>query len=784
MLTAIVKGFIHEIFRLGCYNLLLSISVFYFTKSFKMKQLLLLLGSLLLTLLINSQPIFPENGELYKDEVVPRIDITLDPDTLNWLYQSENLESDIEFSARFIFDNGNVRDTVNPVGFRLRGNTSRYSQKKSFKVSFNRFEAGGKFYGVEKLNLNGEHNDPSIIRSKVCWDILRKMEIPAPRANHVEVYINDNYYGLYLSVEHIDEEFVKSRFKYNNGNLYKCLWPASLQYLGDDPDLYKFENNGRRAYDLQTNKELDDYSDITNFIDIVNNTNNSIYACELDNVFNTYDYLKIIAADILFGNWDGYIYNKNNFYLYHNTVSHKFEFIPYDLDNTLGIDWIGRDWATRNIYDWQNHGDYRPLYERIMNDQELRDQYSYYMRDIVNNLINLDSLKTAIALRRDMIAPYVENDPYYPLDWGYTFSDYYDSYNQAIGGHAAYGVFQYLDTRINSIKDQLESSIAKPVIKYIKHQRISSSSIKVFASCESEASPILVNMLYQIEGEPVMSVPMFDDGAHDDGIAGDGYYGVQLTGLSQDKYVKYQVHVTDDLGSSSTMPCVQIEIPAAGGDNYKLYINEFMADNEITIADELGNYDDWIELYNPEDNAIWLGDKYMTDDFGEPNKWQLPDAYLAPGEFVLVWADNEPDEGPFHATFKLSKDGEEIGLYRNDLTIVDEIIYGSQTTDISYGREKDADPAWIFFEEPTPLASNQTSAVDSESTENSFYIYPNPAKEGIVHLSNSIDFQVYNIYGQLVGSYVDLDFINISSYNKGVYIIVSEDGNKQKLIVN
>ena len=317
-----------------------------------------------------SQPAFPENGPLYIDDVVPRIDIEINPDTLAWIYENDNLESDIEFSARFVFDNGEIRDTIYPVGFRLRGNTSRASNKKSFKVSFNRFTSGGKYFGVEKLNLNGEHNDPSVIRSKVCWDILRKMEIPAPRSNHVQVYINNDYYGLYISVEHIDEEFIKSRFKYNDGNQYKCLWPADLNYLGEDPDLYKLEMGDRRVYELKINEEADDYSDLANFIDVLNNSSDADFKCEMDDIFNTYDYLKVIASDILFSHWDGYIYNKNNYYLYHNTISDKFEFIPYDLDNTLGIDWINRDWATRNIYDWQQHGDnYRPLYERIYRQQ-------------------------------------------------------------------------------------------------------------------------------------------------------------------------------------------------------------------------------------------------------------------------------------------------------------------------------------------------------------------------------------------------------------------------------
>lgn len=749
-----------------------------------MKKLTATLSAILITLSLISQPIFPEKGELYIDNVVPRIDITINPDTLAWLYQHDNLESDIEFSAMFVFDNGNVQDTVYPVGFRLRGNTSRYSQKKSFKVSFNTFESGSKFYGVEKLNLNGEHNDPTIMRSKVCWDILRKMDVPAPRANHVQVYINNNYYGLYLSVEHIDEEFVKSRFTYNNRNLYKCLWPASLQYLGDDPDLYKFDNNGRRAYDLKTNEALDDYSDIAHFIDVINNTPNSELVCELNIAFNTYDYLKVIASDILFGNWDGYIYNQNNFYLYHNTISDKMEYIPYDLDNTLGIDWIGRDWGTRNMYDWQNHGDYRPLYEKIMENQELRDQYTHYMYDLVYNLLDLDSLKTKTEQRKNMIAPYVEDDPYYPLDWGYSFSDFNSAYNNAIGGHVAYGLYPYLETRIGSIKDQLQSANAKPVIKYISHKRLTSTSIQFNAQCEGQYNPLLVDLNYEVEDGGSHQVQMYDDGEHGDKDAGDGYYGIELTDLDQDKKLYYQIEAKDDIGTSKVLPCEQVLIPAAGGDNYQLYINEFMADNETTIADEHGNYDDWIELYNPEDVAVWLGNKYMTDDLTEPNKWQMPDAYIDAKGFILVWADDEPDEGPFHATFKLSKDGEEIGLFNDTQQTIDEIVFGEQSADISYGREMDGAGTWIFFTQPTPLARNQTSDVSVENETGQFRVFPNPARGGFVYLSEAKNFAVYNLHGQLIESFNNLDFLNIDGYNKGVYIIVSDDGYKQKLIIN
>lgn len=733
--------------------------------------------------IIKGQPAFPENGELFKDQVVPRIDITINQDTLAWLYEYDNLESNTEFTARFIFNNGTVADTVDSVGFRLRGNTSRYSQKKSFKVSFNTFSPGRKYYGVEKLNLNGEHNDPTIMRSKVCWDILRKMEIPAPRSNHVRVYINGSYYGLYINVEHIDEEFVKLRFGNNDGNLYKCLWPADLKYLGSDPENYKYEQNGRRAYALKTNEEADDYTDIANFIDVLNNSSAGDLVCNLDDVFNTYDYLKVIAADILFGNWDGYIYNKNNFYLYHNTANNKMEYIPYDLDNTLGIDWINRDWANRNIYDWQNHGDYRPLYERIIDNSILRNQYTFFMDQLINRTLDLDSLINSIELRKDMIASYVDDDPYYPLDYGYSFNDFNNSYTQSLGGHVDYGLFPYLQTRINSINNQLESTTMKPVIKYIRHNRTTSSEVWVRAYAAVDYAPANVKVVYTFEGQNPDDNVMYDDGQHYDGEAGDNIYGGQISGISQDSYVTYQIKVTDDIGSQTTMPCTPILIPASGGGQHILFINEFMASNESTIADEHGDYDDWIEIYNPEDVEVWLGDKSLTDDLVNPDKFQLPDMYIEPHGFLIIWCDNEPEQGPLHATFKLSKDGEDIGLFRSDETIIDELNYGPQTSDISFGRSIDGDLAWRLFEDPTPGSSNNYSWVSETQVGNSFVLYPNPVSGNIVNISDKISFKVVDMFGRVVSEKKNYDFINITGYTKGIYVVVSDNGNTQKLII-
>ena len=733
-----------------------------------------------------AQPVLPDEGIVFNDSLVARIDITINPDTLEWIY--ENVNSNQEFHANFIFTSLNFIDTMQNIGFRLRGNTSRNAAKKSFKVSFNTFESGRKWQGLEKLNLNGEHNDPSISRSKINWDLLRQFDVPASRSAHVEVYINGNYYGLYLNVEHTDEEFVESRFGNKNGNLFKCLYPADLDYKGSNPDNYKEEFWGRRAYDLKTNTATDDYSDLAHFIDILNNSSNAEFLCEIEKVFNVYDYLKIMVVDVFSGNWDGYPYNQNNYYLYHNTETDKFEYIPYDLDNTLGIDWIGRDWANRDVYDWQQHGDnVRPLFTRIIDNEELRDQYSYYFNQLVQNYIN-NNFYNKLEDLRAKLEPYVINDPYYPLDYGYDINDFNASFATASGGHVAYGIELYCNTRKYSALSQLEINNINPIIKYISHLfPLPGENLWVTAFVQDEELSPEVSLVYRLNSGALQSVIMHDDGNHQDGEANDGIYGGVVLNIPWNTTIEYQVLAEDEFGYSSVMPCEPVHIDLYPSNEPELYINEIMASNNTTIADEYGEYDDWVEIFNGGTESIWMGDKYLSDNPGNPGKWQFPDITLEPGAFLLIWTDNDDDQGPLHTNFKLSVDGEEIGLYDSETTAffpIDTLSYGAQNTDVSFGRMTDGGSTWVFFGNPTPGSSNifQAIAENNEGTDE-ILVYPNPVKEENVYFDKPVDIMLINSLGEIILNVKKANCINAKELIPGIYFILMSKGKSTKLIV-
>lgn len=421
--------------------------------------------SIILTVLLFSAglPGRPQ-GTLYDDTRLSSIFITLPPDSLAVIYDS--VLSDHYYLARFVFDDQVHRDTLDSIGFRLRGNTSRYSQKKSFKVSFNTYVPGRTYQDVKKLNLNGEHNDPTLIREKLYYDLWKSAGLVPRRAAFVRVYINGEYYGLYTNVEEMDKQWLKRNYTSTGGNLFKCTYPADLTYHGTEQQPYKDLQNatatGGRVYELETNETADDYAGLVALIVQLNEPGGGTFAADLSAVLETDHYLKALALDVATGNWDDYSYNKNNFFLYHNPAGNRFDFITYDPDNTFGIDWFGVDWGTRDCMHWINAQANLPLAKKVLAEPLLLDRYVRYLDTIARQVIDPDVVFPKIDAMKALIRQAAAEDPFRPLDYGYTLADFDDSYTQPIDSHTPYGLKPFFVTRRAKILEQLPPIGAAP----------------------------------------------------------------------------------------------------------------------------------------------------------------------------------------------------------------------------------------------------------------------------------------------------------------------------------
>ena len=119
-------------------------------------------------------------------------------------------------------------------------------------------------------------------------------------------------------------------------------------------------------------------------------------------------------------------------------------------------------------------------------------------------------------------------------------------------------------------------------------------------------------------------------------------------------------------------------------------ISEFVASNETSIVDEDGDSPDWIEIYNPSQETIYLDGWYLTDDIKNLKKWEFPPVQISPGGYIVVFAsgkDRRDSGSQLHTDFALQANGESIALVEPDGVTIAYAYwdYPQQFMDISYG---------------------------------------------------------------------------------------------------
>ena len=157
--------------------------------------------------------------------------------------------------------------------------------------------------------------------------------------------------------------------------------------------------------------------------------------------------------------------------------------------------------------------------------------------------------------------------------------------------------------------------------------------------------------------------------------------------------------------SSSSESKAVSEIYSSG----PLRINELMSSNRSTLLDAEGKTPDWIEIMNVSSSTVNLSGYSIAKNENSANVFQFPDAELAPGECVIVFADSDTKEeagSEYHAPLRLSSKGGSLMLFGPSGTAVDSINYPALDPDTSYAREDRQ--IWSVCSVPTPGYPNDT----------------------------------------------------------------------------
>ncbi len=223
-------------------------------------------------------------------------------------------------------------------------------------------------------------------------------------------------------------------------------------------------------------------------------------------------------------------------------------------------------------------------------------------------------------------------------------------------------------------------------------------------------------------------------------------------------------------------------------------INEFMASNDFTVADQDGEFDDWIELFNTTNADIDLTGFFLSDNPENLDKYDIPDGTIIPANgYLIIWADEDGMQQGFHANFRISADGEELFLLNSDTIIIDEITFGPQQTDISFARIPNG-MGDFAFRTPTFAANNDDSTTSLEEVvfgSNALTIYPNPATNNFTltltdKTIQELTIEIFDVYGRLVfqqKANIPQQQINTAALAEGLYFVVVNQAVGEKLTI-
>jgi CotH kinase protein len=393
------------------------------------------------------------------------------------------------------------------------GNRTLMAPKRSWKVDLDVDDADGEVGGMKVLNLKSMYNDPSQMREALAWRLFRQAGVPASRHTYAKLGINGTYLGLHSVIEQVDRAFLKDRFGHNSkGNLYKVycgeIGPGTLEHrVGPDGDdsgqQYRGVPGGDdRTYRLKSYSDAPDaetYDDLARFVRVVNGVgmpagdggfDTDTFAASVRDVFDVDAFLRWAGINVLIGAWDNYFATPANYYLYNSgkvggaddaVADPYFTFIPWDYDNTFGIDYFGVRWQDTDLLDWVSntvgywrfnggHGTSRlPLVQNVLRNTEFRRYYLDHVEYLLDSVFNPAAIEAVTGAdgsgglwARVSQAAYLESDtpygrPFTQRQWtnDEVFRNGFAQYELRHGNAFVLGITHYVRMRHDSARAQL-----------------------------------------------------------------------------------------------------------------------------------------------------------------------------------------------------------------------------------------------------------------------------------------------------------------------------------------
>ena len=369
-------------------------------------------------------------AKLFNKETIQDVKISIDENNWNYLLQNAIDKPTVLASSVSIGD-----DTVKYAGIKTKGNLTlkevwnSSSDRFSFTINFgkyinndNGYTDKQNLYDLRKVALNNIYGDATLMKEYLSYELMTKMGIPTPEYSLINLYINDEFYGVYMMVESIDSSLTQRTLGEKSDYLVKpessggdLIYDNSLdEYINDDGEFdfssIIYDNSGNIIYPNDKSNPLYKYNglwenDEDTFEDIVdmlptifkwmktlnelNNTNNpntDDYKLALEEIIDVDSLIRYFAVNTYLVNLDSYQSEKmQNYALYINETG-RATIIPWDYNYSFGVYGLGSasDVINFDIYNPVINTTLkdRPLLNVILQNDEYKALYEKYLNDI------------------------------------------------------------------------------------------------------------------------------------------------------------------------------------------------------------------------------------------------------------------------------------------------------------------------------------------------------------------------------------------------------------------
>lgn len=740
-----------------------------------MKKHIFSLAALLLLITAKSK-----GQNFFALDTIQKIEIQFSMSNWDFILDTAKAGSDSYTMADWVKINGVLFDSA---GVKFKGNSSYNANnaKNPFHIELDHFISQD-YQGIKDIKLSNGWRDPSFVREALTYLILQNY-MHAPLANFAQLYVNGQYIGLYTNTEAVNKTFLESRFLTDNHSFfYADNGGCNFVFEGNDSTLY---------YSPYTLKSDYGYADLMRLCDSLENNINGI-----ENILDVDRTLWMLAITDALVILDSYIgAPQHNFYVYEDHNG-RFNPIMWDLNGAFGtFSNLGMG-MNLNLQQKQilpvivhENDSLWPLVKNLMAVPMYKRMYIAHMKTVTNEILsNSYYLTTAQYLQSIIDTAYQSDGNAY-----YSYSQFLSNINNNVtsGPSPIPGLTTLMSARTTFLNATPEFQQAQPVISNIQTSNtfpLINSNVYITAAVSN------ANAVYCGKRGTVMDkftrIPMLDNGQNGDGAAGDGVYGAMVT-VSSPELLYFIYAENNNAGIFSPQRAehewYKLEVDYATLSTGEVVINELSAMNTTIVANGVGNFNDWIELYNTTADTVQLDYLFFSDDFANTTKWQCPaGTKILPNDYLIIWADNDDFVGELHSGFGLSGSGEQAIISYANGTVIDSLSFPGQSADITYGRYPNGTGPFVFMP-PTFNAVNLISGLGEQNANTKgIYSFPNPFSTYTTIYSDSYlknaTITVYNLYGQEVNQLNNISGQSVSlprnNLVAGIYFVRVIEDNK------